>query len=100
MCKYLSILIGICLIASSALGADRVKKVNEPYYIGEIAVEEMWYPMQDLKIREDFKDDRNKYFKSKLTTNIWKSDSISFPLTLKIKSFEIPKVKLTFKVTF
>ena len=56
--------------------------------------------MQDLKIREDFKDDRNKYFKSKLTTNIWKSDSISFPLTLKIKSFEIPKVKLTFKVTF
>lgn len=100
MCKYLTILIGICLIASSALGADSVNKISEPHYLGELAVEEVWYPMQILKIREDFSDDRNKDFKSKLTTNIWESASISFPLTLEIKGFEIPKVRLTFKVPF
>ncbi len=56
--------------------------------------------MRIFKIREDFSDNRDKDFKFKLTTNIWESDSISFPLTLKIKGFEIPKVRLTFKVTF
>ncbi len=87
-------------MASSALGADSVKKINEPNYLEELAVKEMWYPMRIFKIREDFSDNRDKDFKFKLTTNIWESDSISFPLTLKIKGFEIPKVRLTFKVTF
>ncbi len=100
MCKYLSILIGICLIASSALGTDSVKKINEPHYLGELTVKEMWYPMQNFKIREDFSDNRNNYFKSKLTTNIWESDRISFPLTVKINNLDFPKAKFTFKITF
>ena len=100
MYKYISIVIGICLVASSALGAGSLYKVNEPKNLGEFAVEERWYPVQIFEIREDLRDDRNKYSKYKSTINIWESDRISLPLTFKIKKFDIPKVRLTFKATF
>ena len=100
MYKYISIVIGICLVASSALGADSLYKINEPQNLGEFTVEEMWYPVKTFEIREDLRDDHNKYSKSKSTINLWESDRISFPLTFKIKSFDIPKVRLTFKATF
>ena len=100
MYKYLTILMGICLIASSALGSDSVKKINEPHDLGELTVEEIWYPMQIFEIREDFSHDRSEYSKSKSMVNLLEGDSISFPLKLKIKGLQIPKVRLTFKVTF
>ncbi len=100
MFRYLMIIIGVCLVASSAFGADSLKKINEPHNLGDLAVEEMWYPRQTFEIREKFSDDRHKYLKSKLRINLWESDSISIPLTFKIKIFNVPKVKLTFKATF
>jgi hypothetical protein len=100
MCKYLIILIGICLIASSALGADSGKKIIEPFYLEELELEEMWNPMLNFKIREDYSDDRNKHSKIKLSTNIWESDNISFPLTVKINNFDFPKAKFTLKIAF
>jgi hypothetical protein len=92
MFKYLSIMIGICLVASSALGADSLNKINEPQNFRDLTVEEKWLPIQTFEIRDKLKDDRKKYSYSKSTFNIWKSDSISFPLTFKIKSLGIPKV--------
>jgi hypothetical protein len=100
MFKYLSIMIGICLVASSALGADSLNKINEPQNFRDLTVEEKWLPIQTFEIRDKLKDDHKKYSYSKSTFNIWKSDSISFPLTFKIKSLGIPKVKLAFKATF
>ena len=100
MYKYSIIFLGMCLIGSSALASDSVGKINEPRNLGEFAVEEMWHPKKHYKNREDFSDNHNKYFKTKLTTNLWESDSISFPLTFKINNLEIPKARLTFKITF
>lgn len=100
MFKYLSIMIGICIVTSSAFGADSLNKINEPQNLGELTVEEKWFPMPTFDLRENLKDDRNKYLKSKSTFNLWGSDRISFPLTFKIKSLGIPKVKLAFKATF
>jgi hypothetical protein len=100
MFKYISIMIGICIVTSSAFGADSLYKINELQNFGELAVEEKWFPMPMFDIRETLKDDRNTYFKSKSTVNLWQSDSISFPLSFKIKSLGLPKVKLTFKATF
>jgi hypothetical protein len=100
MFKYLNIVVGICLVASSALGADRLMKINKPQDLGELTVEESWLPGQTFEIRENFSKNRKKYFKFKPTIDIWKSDSVSVPLSLKINNFDIPKVRLTLKTTF
>ena len=100
MIKYLNIIIGICLVAFPALGADSLKKINKPYNFGELTIEERWYPRRTFEIRETFSDNRRKDFKSNSTIDIWKSDSISVPLTVRIKKFDIPKVRLTFTATF
>ena len=100
MCKYLIIVIGILSIVSSALCAESVDKTNESHHFGKIAAEEVWSQKQVFQIRENFINRDDKYSKSKLTINIMDSDSISIPVTVKIKNFETPKVRLNFKITF
>ena len=100
MWKSLSIFTAICLIASSALGADSVEKINETYDLGDLADEQKWYPVPIVKSPEEIRDGRKKNIKSKWTTNLWESDRISFPLTLKLNNLGIPKVRMAFRVTF
>ena len=100
MLKYISILTGICLIASSALAAESVEKTNKTSDIGEFAGEQIWHPVPIAKRPEDISDGRDKNINSKWTTNLWENDRISIPLTVKPNIFGIPKVRMALRFTF